>query len=117
VARAAVRLVFQTALDAELTDFFGRDRYVRGERERSGHRDGYSPVSIKTTAGKVALQRPKTRGTDEAFASRLLGTGVTRTNALESLGIAGFVGGLSVREIEASPADTLSPEPRCPSRR
>jgi len=110
VARAAVRLVFQTALEAEVTEFLGRDRYARGERDRDGHRNGYSPVSVKTTAGEVTLQRPKTRGTDEAFASRLLGAGVTRTNALESLVIAGFVRGLSVRDVEASLADALGPE-------
>ncbi len=110
VARAAVRLVFQTALEAEVTEFLGRDRYARGARERDGHRNGYSPVSIKTTAGEVTLSRPKTRGTDQAFASRLLGAGVTRTNALESLVIAGFVRGLSVRDVEASLADALGPE-------
>jgi putative transposase len=110
VARAAVRLVFQTALENEVTEFFGRERYARGEREREGSRNGYSPMTIKTTAGEVTLQRPKTRGTDEAFASRLLGTGVTRTNALESLVIAGFVRGLSVRDVEASLVDALGPE-------
>ncbi|HWG75158.1 MAG TPA: IS256 family transposase, partial [Acidimicrobiales bacterium] len=110
VARAAVRLVFQTALEAEVTEFFGRDRYARGERDHAGHRNGYSDVTIKTTAGEVTLCRPKTRGTDVAFASRLLGTGVTRTNALESLVIAGFVRGLSVRDVEASLADALGPE-------
>jgi putative transposase len=110
VARAAVRLVFQTALEAEVTEFLGRERYARGERERAGSRNGYSPMSIKTTAGEVTLQRPKVRGSDEAFASRLLGAGVTRTNALESLVIAGFVRGLSVRDVEASLADALGPE-------
>ncbi len=110
VARAAVRLVFQTALENEVTEFFGRERYARGEREHEGSRNGYSPMTIKTTAGQVTLQRPKTRGTDVAFASRLLGAGVTRTNALESLVIAGFVRGLSVRDVEASLADALGPE-------
>ena len=110
VARAAVRLVFQTALENEVTEFFGRERYARGEREQVGSRNGYSPMTIKTTAGEVTLQRPKTRGTEVAFASRLLGTGVTRTNALESLVIAGFVRGLSVRDVEASLADALGPE-------
>ncbi len=110
VARAAVRLVFQTALEAEVTEFLGRDRYARGEREREGSRNGYSDLTVKTTAGEVTLQRPKVRGTDVAFASRLLGTGVTRTNALEALVIAGFVRGLSVRDVEASLADALGPE-------
>lgn len=110
VARAAVRLVFQTALEAEVTEFLGRDRYARGAREREGSRNGYSDLAVKTTAGEVTLQRPKVRGTDVAFASRLLGTGVTRTNALEALVIAGFVRGLSVRDVEASLADALGPE-------
>lgn len=110
VARAAVRLVFQTALENEVTEFFGRERYARGDRDHEGSRNGYSPMTIKTTAGEVTLQRPKTRGTEVAFASRLLGTGVTRTNALESLVIAGFVRGLSVRDVEASLADALGPD-------
>jgi putative transposase len=115
VARAAVRLVLQTAVEAELTEFLGRDRYARGEREREGLRNGereglrngYSDMTVKTTAGQVTLQRPKVRGTAVAFASRLLGTGVTRTNPLESLVIAGFVRGLSVRDVEASLAEAL----------
>jgi putative transposase len=42
-------------------------------------------MMVKTTMGAVELQRPKLRGTDQAFCSRLFGAGVTRTNALESL--------------------------------
>jgi transposase-like protein len=52
VARLAVRLALQSALEAEVTEFFGRDRYARGQRERDGARNGYSPVSIKSTAGR-----------------------------------------------------------------
>jgi len=88
----------------------GRDRYARGERSREGSRNGYCPTTIKTTAGPVTLERPKLRGTDAQFASRLLGTGVCRTNALESLVIAGFVRGLSVRDVEATLAEALGPE-------
>jgi putative transposase len=54
--------------------------------------------------GPVELQRAKLRGTDERFCSRLFGSGVTRTDALESLVISGWVRGLSHREIEAAPA-------------
>jgi putative transposase len=39
--------------------------------------------------------------------SRLFGTAVTKTNALETLVIAGFVRGLSVRDVEATLADAL----------
>jgi putative transposase len=110
VARLGVRLLMQTALEAEVTEFLGRERYARGERERAGSRNGYCPTTIKTTAGPVTLQRPKLRGTEQAFASRLLGVGVCRTHALESLVIAGFVRGLSVRDVEATLADALGPE-------
>ena len=57
---------------------------------------------MKTTAGPVTLQRPKVRGTTERFASQLFGKGVTKSNALESLVIAGFVRGLSTRDVEAT---------------
>src|SRR5262249_20081705 len=77
---------------------------------RAGSCNGYSPLTIKTTSGRVTLQRPKLRGTTEAFASRLLGAGVTRTNALKSLVIAGFVRGLSTRGVEAALAEALGPE-------
>jgi transposase-like protein len=90
-----------------------RNRYERRKLvndARAGSRTGYGDLTVKTTAGPVTLKRPKLRGTTEAFASRLLGKGVTRTNALESLVIAGFVRGLSVRDVEAALAEALGPE-------
>lgn len=71
---------------------------------------GYCPTTVKTTSGPVTIERPKLWGTTEKFASRLLGTGVTKSNALESLVIAGFVRGLSVRDVEATLADALGAE-------
>jgi putative transposase len=109
VAQVSVRLVFQTALEAEVSEFLGRDRYRRGERARQGHRNGYSDITIKTTAGPVELKRPKVRGTLKGFSSRLLGKHVTRTNALESLVISGWVRGLSDRDIEAALREALGP--------
>ncbi len=110
VARLGVRLLMQTALEAEVCEFLGRERYARGERARAGSRNGYGPLTIKSTAGPITLERPKLRGTDDRFASRLLGCEVTRTNALESLVIAGFVRGLSTRDVEAALAEALGPE-------
>jgi putative transposase len=81
VARLSVRLVIQAALEAEVTAFLGRDRYARTQRARAGSRNGYTEVTVKTTTGPVTLKRPTLRGTDETFASRLLGKHVTRTNA------------------------------------
>src|SRR5215218_9215925 len=112
VARLSVRLVFQTALEAEVEEFLGRARYQRrGDADRPGSRNGHQPpMTVKTTVGAVELQRPKLRGTDQAFCSRLFGAGVTRTNALESLVISGWVRGLSDRDIEATLAEVLGPK-------
>ena len=110
VAQIGARLLLQTALEAEATEFLGRQRYARAAASpeaREGSRNGYCETTIKTTTGPVTLSRPKLRGTSEAFASRLLGTGVTKTHALESLVIAGFVRGLSTRDVEAALAEAL----------
>jgi putative transposase len=113
VARLGARLIIQTALEAEVEVFLGRARYQRTAAAvdaRPGSRNGYSPATVKTTAGPVTVARPKLRGTTEVFASRLSGKTITRSNALESLVIAGFVRGLSVRDVENTLADALGAE-------
>jgi len=113
VARLGARLLIQNAVEAEVAEFLGRARYQRAAaaaQAQPGHRNGYCPTTVKTTSGPVTVHRPKLRGTTERFASRLFGTGVTKTNALESLVIAGFVRGLSVRDVEQTLADALGAE-------
>ena len=113
VARLGARLIIQTAVEAEVEVFLGRARYQRAADcpdARPGSRNGYCDATIKTTAGPVTIARPKLRGTTEAFASQLFGKSVTKSNALESLVIAGFVRGLSVRDVENTLADALGAE-------
>ena len=121
VARLGARLIIQTAVEAEVDAFLGRARYQRaaavtadrGDEEstvRPGYRNGHCPTTVKTTSGPITIARPKLRGTTEKFASRLFGIGVTRTHALETLVIASFVRGLSVRDVEGALADALGPE-------
>ena len=113
VAQLGARLLLQCALEAQVTMMLGRERYERAascQDACAGMRNGYCATTIKTTAGPVTLQRPKVRGTTERVADRLFGKGVTKTNALESLVIAGFVRGLSVRDVEAALAEALGPQ-------
>jgi putative transposase len=113
VARLGAQLIIQTAVEAEVTEFLGRARYQRvaaGEVANAGSRNGYCPTTVKTTAGPVTVARPKLRGTTELFTSRLFGTGITKSNALEALVIAAFVRGLSVRDVEATLIDALGVE-------
>jgi transposase-like protein len=120
VARLGARLIIQTAVEAEVDAFLGRARYQRAAAisansseettVRPGHRNGHCPTTVKTTSGPITIARPKLRGTTDKFASRLFGAGVTRTHALETLVIASFVRGLSVRDVEGALADALGPE-------
>ena len=92
VARLGARLLLQTALEAEVTAFLGRERYQRDPVASAGYRNGHQPITVRTTSGPVTLERPKLRGTDQRFASQQpAGTQVTRTNTLEALVIAGGV--------------------------
>jgi transposase-like protein len=110
VAQLGAQLLLQAAIEGEVAAFLGRERYERAancEDARPGMRNGHCPTTVKTTAGPVTVQRPKLRDTTERFASQLFGTGVTKTNALEALVIAGYVRGLSTRDIEATLVEAL----------
>ncbi len=110
VMRLSARLVLQQVLEEEVTSWLGRGWNCRTAGERAGQRNGFGDVTVKTTAGPVALKRPKLRNTSEAFASQLLGRGVVRTEPLEALVISGWVRGLSDRDIEALLTEALGPE-------
>jgi putative transposase len=81
VAQLGAQLLLQSALEAEVAAFLGRERYERAATSkdaREGMRNGYCPTTVKTTAGPVTLERPKLRGTTERFASHLFGKHVTK---------------------------------------
>jgi len=102
VARLGARLILQQALEDEVTEFLGRDRYARAGGGGAGYRNGYEPRTVKTTSGAMELERPRVRNAAElGFESQVLGKGVSRTHALEALIILGFLRGLSVRDVEA----------------
>jgi putative transposase len=102
VARLGARLIMQQALEDEVTEFLGRERYVRADGGAAIYRNGYEPRVVKTTSGPLELERPRIRSVSELeFESQVLGKGVARTHALEALIIVGFLRGLSVRDVEA----------------
>jgi len=102
VARLGARLILQQALEDEVTEFVGRERYARVEGPPV-YRNGYEPRRVVTSSGPVELERPRVRDASQlGFCSALLGKGVARTNALEALVICSFLRGLSVRDVEAA---------------
>jgi putative transposase len=102
VGKLGARLILQQALEDEVSEFLGRRRYERRE-ETVSHRNGYEPRTVKTTSGAMRLERPRIRHASKlGFESRVLGKGVARTHAFESLVISGFLRGLSTRDVEAA---------------
>ncbi len=108
IGRLGARLIIQQALEDELTEFLGRARYERTETPVA-HRNGYErPQKIATTSGSMEIERPRVRDASRlGFESRIVGKGVARTYALETLVICSFLRGLSVRDVEAALEDTF----------
>jgi len=107
IGRLGARLILQQALEEELTEFLGRERYER-RGEPVAYRNGYEPVTVTTTAGPLELERPRVRNASElGFVSEIVGKGVARTHALEALVVCSFLRGLSVRDIEAALEETF----------
>src|SRR6266550_23749 len=101
IGRLGARLILQQALEEELSEFLGRERYER-RSEPVSYRNGYEWVTVKTTAGPLELERPRLRNASAlGFASAVVGKGVSRTHALEALIVCSFLRGLSVRDVEA----------------
>src|SRR5438874_4907391 len=63
VARLGARLILQQALEDEVTEFLGRERYQRDDGDGGAiYRNGYEPRTVKTTSEAMELERPRIRG-------------------------------------------------------
>ena len=69
LVRLALRLIVEEALEGEVSDVLGRERYERGEGEKAGYRNGYRPGKMKTAEGAVDYSAPQVRDTPEPFVS------------------------------------------------
>jgi putative transposase len=81
VARLGAQLLMQAALEAEITEFLGRDRYQRAAAcadARPGSRNGYREVTVKTTAGPDQDGRPSGRSFPFFFGISTRRTGANR---------------------------------------
>ena len=100
LARLALRLIVEEALEGEVSDVLGRERYERGEGEKAGYRNGYRPGKMKTAEGAVDYSAPQVRDTPEPFVSSVRAALSGRTRELERLAVELYARGLSTRDIE-----------------
>lgn len=105
--RQSARYMIQVAIEEEVTEFFGRAHYKRGERRRSGWRNGYEPRTLKTTNGPLGVFMPQVRATEEAFDSKFIKAAGNRSSVLEELITKMYVRGLSTRDVEDTFLETF----------
>lgn len=97
--RLAVQNVVQQAIEQEVTDYLGRERYERQE-EVKGHRNGYKPGWIRSAEGEIGLEMPQVRGSAEPYRSKLLEFLRGNSDVLEYLVTQMYSRGLSTRDVE-----------------
>ena len=86
--RVKVREFVQAVLEEEVTDALGRQRYERrdGIDAPVGHRNGYGkPRRLGLQTGTIVVRRPRVRGLEEQFESRLLPMFVRRSEQVAGL--------------------------------
>ena len=96
----AAQLILEEALEGEVEDRLGRERYERANGAAAGYRNGYRSGQMKTAEGLVAYAAPQVRDTPEPFVSAIRQNLAGRTGALEDLAVELYARGLSTRDIE-----------------
>ncbi len=102
----AARLIVEEALEDEVCDKIGRERYQRADGEAEGYRNGYRRGRMKTAEGMMEFSAPQVRDTPAPFVSAIRESLAGRTQALEDLAVELYARGLSTRDIE----DTFTDE-------
>jgi transposase-like protein len=98
--KLAARLIVEEALEAEVGEALGRDRYERGEGTPSGYRNGVRTGRVATAEGMLEYAAPQLRDMAEPFVSAIRPALKGRTGALEDLAVELYARGLSTRDIE-----------------
>jgi transposase-like protein len=99
LARLAMQLIAEEALEAEAREQLGRDYYERGSEGR-GQRNGYRTGRFGTAEGEVTYHVPQLRDVPGGFSSKVQPHLRGRSDELERLGVEMYARGLSTRDIE-----------------
>jgi len=94
---------FQDLLEAEVTELLGRRKAQRRPAvdAPAGYRNGYgTPRRLTLSAGTITVRRPRTRGLEDRFESRLLPLFVRRTREVSALLPELYLHGLAQGDLE-----------------
>jgi putative transposase len=98
--KKSVAKIIQETLEQEISEYLGRDYYQRQPDAVPGYRNGYEPKTLKTAEGKIKIDVPQLRNTNQTYRSPFLKRFGTNTSELERLAIEMYARGLSTRDIE-----------------
>jgi putative transposase len=115
--RQQVQGWLQDLLEEEVTAFLGRIKSQRRAPDTTagtppaGYRNGHGkPRAVTTPAGTVTVLRPRVRGVDERFASRVLPLFAKRTPAVEELLPQLYLHGLAAGDFDQAMRGLLGEE-------
>lgn len=98
--RKSVKKIVQEILEQEITDYLGREYYERKAESNAGQRNGYESKQLKTAEGKLKIEIPQLRNTEEPFKSPFMSQIESLTPELKRLATEMYVRGLSTRDIQ-----------------
>lgn len=102
-ARMQLQSWLQELLEQEIEELLGRSRYERrkGVDPRQGYRNGYGkPRKVALSSGTLTVRRPRVRGLEERFESRILPLFKRRSRELGNLLPELYLHGLSQRDFD-----------------
>ena len=102
-ARSSIQDLLQRVLEEEVTEFLGRTRYQRRSAVDAtpGSRNGHGkPRQVSLMSGTIEVRRPRVRGLEERFESRILPLFMRRTHEVTRMLPELYLHGLSQGDFE-----------------
>lgn len=97
LSRELLKLTVETALNAELTEHLGYDKYGDSKPGRGNARNGTTPKRLKGQHGEVEILTPRDR--QGSFEPQLVRKSQTRLTSMDDQILTLYAKGLSTREI------------------
>ena len=95
--------MFEAMLKGEMEHHLGYASSSHEEKEGANRRNGYSPKTLKTTAGEVEIRVPRDR--EATFEPQLIRKRQTDVSSIEGKVLAMYARGMSQRDISATVED------------
>ena len=100
LAREGAKLILAVALEEEVADYLGCQRYERHCGSRRGYRNGHRERQVSCGAGEIEVAMPRVSDTKETFHSQLIEAWQRRSKLLEETIPLLYIEGLSTRDFK-----------------